>query len=697
MSLQRSSPATLGDLLASSRQRRFVGREAELELFGSALATDQPPFSVLHLQGPGGIGKTSLLEVFERSARDRGHVVRLDGRTLVPSPRAVRDALRTSIDVPAGDAPVTAPADRIVLLIDSYEQLAPVDNWLRTQLLPRLPASTLTVLASRDPPGAAWRADPAWRDLLRIVTLRNLGPAESREYLADCGVPPALHAQLLHATHGHPLGLSLVADVVARGGALPSGTLTPDLLGDLVRGFVEVVLDESQRASLGACALARVTTEGLLRDALAIEDAYELFSWLRRLSFVESGPDGVFPHDLARDALDADLRWRDPEGYTRIFRGVAGHIRHRLRSLDGHDQQRAISDLKFLFRNLPSVLSPVDWDSWGQNYPHPAAAEEREAILGLVVGVEGEASADIAAHWWEHQPEGFFVVRDEDDAVRGVIVILDLTAVSDEIRAVDPGARSVWDQAHRRAPPRPGEVVTQTRFVIDRESYQGPSPTINAVPIVTLQRHLATPGLAWDYLTLHEPEPWDDYFALAALHRERDADFLVGGRRYGVFGHDYRQVPVDDLIGLWIERALAQDPQLRVEPPDPPVVLSQEGFDDAVRQALKDLQRPELLARNPLVRTRLLRDRAHPEDPGAAALETLLREAIDTLRQHPRDDRFLRAIECTYVHPAPTQEAAASRLDLPFSTYRRHLTRGIERIVSWLWNQEVYGNQLPRS
>ena len=46
-----------------------------------------------------------------------------------------------------------------------------------------------------------------------------------------------------------------------------------------------------------------MTTEALLRDALEREDAHELFSWLRELSFMESGPDGVLPHDLARDAL----------------------------------------------------------------------------------------------------------------------------------------------------------------------------------------------------------------------------------------------------------------------------------------------------------------------------------------------------------------------------------------------------------
>jgi hypothetical protein len=34
-------------------------------------------------------------------------------------------------------------------------------------------------------------------------------------------------------------------------------------------------------------------------------------------------------------------------------------------------------------------------------------------------------------------------------------------------------------------------------------------------------------------------------------------------------------------------------------------------------------------------------------------------------------------------------------LGLPFSTYRRHLTQGVDRVVAWLWDQEVYGSPSP--
>ena len=108
---------------------------------------------------------------------------------------------------------------------------------------------------------------------------------------------------------------------------------------------------------------------------------------------------------------------------------------------------------------------------------------------------------------------------------------------------------------------------------------------------------------------------------------------------------------------LWTERALAQDVSVRPAAPEHLLVLSQADFTDAVRQALRDLHRPELLARNPLLRTRLAHDYAGADEPDAEALRGLLRAAVESLRQHPRDDKLLRAVERTYLRPAPTQEA----------------------------------------
>ena len=690
---RREPMGSLDERLTTQRRRCFVGRAAETELFRVALGATEAPFAVLHVHGPGGLGKTTLLDLFARLGEEAGaHVIRFDGRSLVPSPASVLNALPKSFEIPEDDAqPISS--ERLVLLIDSYERLAPVDDWLRTWLLPRLPADALTVIAGRTPPTAAWRADPAWRDLLRVVTLRNLDPEDCRAYLEAHRIPAALYDRLLAVSHGHPLGLSLLVDLISRGGEAGVDPLTPDLVATLLQRFVDTVPSGPQRRALEVCGLARVTTESLLRAAVGSDDAHELFGWLQQVSFIESGSDGVFPHDLARDVLDADLRWRDPEAYQKVFRNVTAHVRSRLRSSQGPEQLRTIRDLKFLFRNLPGILSPVDWNEWGHHDPEPARPADRPAVLELVARTEGADSAAIAARWWERQPDGFFVLRGSA-GLRGVIALLDLTAASDDDRAADPGAQAAWHHARRHAPLRAGERVTQTRFVIDEDAYQAPSSTMNGVPLLTLQRYLGTPALAWDFLTLFEPEPYNDFFAMADLPRAAGADFDVGGRRYGLFAHDFRQVPIDTLIGRWIERSLAQGFVPAAPAPSAPMlVLSQQDFAGAVRQALRDLHQPQLLARNLLQRARLVRDRIDGHGPDPAALAELLRGAIDMLRRHPRDHKRLQALERTYLNPAPTQEIAAERLGLPFSTYRRHLTQGMDRIVDWLWEQEIHGRE----
>jgi hypothetical protein len=185
----------LGDRLAGARRRRFVGRAAELALFASALAAPEPPFALLYVHGPGGVGKTVLLGEFARLAADTAvPAVRLDGRDLDPSPPGFLAALGRAL----GEAPDTSPLEALalrprgVLLVDTYETLAPLDAWLRETLLPELPAGHLVVLAGRDPPAAGWLADAGWRDLARVVPLRNLRPSESRAYLsARASRPPS--------------------------------------------------------------------------------------------------------------------------------------------------------------------------------------------------------------------------------------------------------------------------------------------------------------------------------------------------------------------------------------------------------------------------------------------------------------------------------------------------------------------------
>jgi len=164
----------LADRLAALRRQRFVGRDDERTLFSEALASPQPPFNVLHVCGPGGVGKTTLLREF-MAACEQSSVPAwyLDARNLEPAPEAFLGALGQAMGAPAGQSPVdavTARPGRQVVFVDTYELLRPLDQWLREELLPQFPERLVTVFAGRETPVPAWRTE--WQSLMRTIRTR---------------------------------------------------------------------------------------------------------------------------------------------------------------------------------------------------------------------------------------------------------------------------------------------------------------------------------------------------------------------------------------------------------------------------------------------------------------------------------------------------------------------------------------------
>src|SRR5262245_44993524 len=232
--------------------------------------------------------------------------------------------------------------------------------------LTELPENTLVVLASRNPLASTWRADPGWQSLTHVVSLRNLERTESIDYLSLRRVPADQHQAVLGFTYGHPLALSLVADVFAQRQDIQFQPETvPDVVKTLLGQFVQKVPGPAHRAALEVCALVRLTTESLLADMLLVDDAHELFEWLQSLSFIERGLEGLFPHDLARESLIADLRWRNPEWYTELHQRARQHYLARLQQTTGPTQQRILFDYIFLHRDNALVRPFFEWKMGG--------------------------------------------------------------------------------------------------------------------------------------------------------------------------------------------------------------------------------------------------------------------------------------------------------------------------------------------
>jgi hypothetical protein len=695
-------PLRLVDRLSAARHTQFVGRDGELALFRSVVNPPELPFSVLFVFGPGGVGKTSLLGEFVRLC-DLAQVSALymDGRNVEPSPESFTRALGTALGLAQPDRPLESLASqnqRCVILIDTYEVLAPLDAWLRQVFLPQLTENVLVVLAGRYPPGLAWSADPGWQTLLHVLPLRNLSPGESRTYLTRRQVPAEQHPAILGFTHGHPLALSLVADVFAqRPDVRFQPEAEPDVIKKLLEQLVQKVPGPAHRTALEACAMVRVTTEALLAEMLGMPDAHELFEWLRELSFIQVRRGGLFPHDLVREALAADLRWRNPDWYAELHRRARIYYTTRLGQTAGQAQQRALWDLIFLHRDNPVVRPFFEWQSSGSLLADTLHDADLPALMAMVTMSEGEESACLAEHWLARQRDGVSVYRDSEGQPAGFLAMVALEQASAEDRSVDPAAHLAWSYLQRHAPLRPGERATFFRFWMANDTYQTVSAVQSLIFLNMVRHYLTTPGLAFTFIPCAQPEFWAPVFAYAELARIPQADFEVGGRRYGVYGHDWRVMPPVAWLALLAEREIAAEPQA-TQPPhvtEPLLVLSQPDFAEALREALRHFGQPDLLRQNPLLRSRLVIERAGAHvgaDERVAVLQALIKEAAESLQLGTRQIKSYRALYHTYFQPASTQEQVAELLDLPFSTYRRHLQTGIARMSEILWQQEVGGS-----
>jgi hypothetical protein len=310
----------------------------------------------------------------------------------------------------------------------------------------------------------------------------------------------------------------------------------------------------------------------------------------------------------------------------------------------------------------------------------------------MVTAHEGEESARQAAYWLQRQPQGVTVWRAADGHLAGFLSTVALHQTDEADRVKDPAIRAAWEYLEKHAPLRAGEAALHFRFWMAEETYQSVSSLQSLIFLAVVKYYLTTPRLAFTFFPCASPEFWAPMLGYANLVRLPEADFSVGNLHFGLYGHDWRVESPARWLSILADKEVGIPVENKPVPSEPVIVLSGAEFRGAVRQALLDFTRSNLLTSNPLLRSRLVTERVDPDSKPihrAEALQSLLKEAASRLQANPRDEKLYRALEHTYFHPAPTQEAAAEQLDLPFSTYRRHLTAGIQRLTDMLWQQEI--------
>lgn len=689
-------PSRISDMLRQMRRQAFVGREKEIALFKNLIQPERPMRLLLHIHGPGGQGKTTLLRhLAELCGEWNLPAFVLDGRQLQAHPSAVLEALCGEIGAEqAEEIPekLGSLGPLAVLFIDTYEKLTPLDDWFRTDFLPRLPACVRTVICSRKAPSVAWKTDPGWKRLMEEAPLRNFSLTESRAYLANQDVPEEQVQSILGFTHGHPLALSLVSDIFAH---QPEKVFSPEESPGIVRALLETFLQQTpgpaHRTALEISALVHITTESVLAEAMGVESAAELFDWLRQLSFMGGNRDGLYPHDVIREALAADLRWRHPDYFQELYEKVRLYYLQRLHSANPMEQRKTLYELIFLHRLHPMVRPFFDWQESGGQWADSMQPSDAPEILDMISLFEGEGSAAAFEYWKAHPAAQVWVWRGANRKPEAFLLKINAHAIGPGEPIADPVVARAWEYCRKQHQLRSGEQVAMFRMWMVRDSYQQVSTLQSSIFLAIVQCYF-TPGLAISMVSCANPRFWEQMFTYAEIRQAHEIDFSAGAMPFGWFMHDWRKQPVSDWLEMLGKRGLggpleepAQKQAAEV------IVLSEDAFDEAVNAALKCYHQRGELMENPLIKSQLV---LRHTGTGAslpdriACLKNLLEKELKEIEQSPADGKYCRVLYRTFFNPVGSQERAAEFLNMSFSTYRRYLKSGQERMAHGLWRQE---------
>lgn len=681
----------LKDILQQQRKKNFVGRQKEIAFFEGLLKGKEPVCHLLYICGTGGQGKTTLLKQFADHCKEKNiPCLHVDCRYIESHPDSFKKALYAASPFEKKELTeaIESHNGSIVLLIDSYEKLKSLDDWLRIEFLPELPENVITVIASRFSLSSNWKNDSGWQSITKVFSLKQLTEEESTQLLTRRNIPGEQIKRIVDYTHGNPLALSVVADMFDQRKDSRFDPLdSPDIMKTLLDQFVQEVPSPAHKAALELCSLVYVTTEKIIEEVLNPQMAHELFNWLTTLTFIEKGPAGIYPHDLARDAIISEMHWRNPDWYRHLHIKTQHFFISRLLKLSGEKQREILFGLMFLHRLNPEVKPFLDFQEAGSIRQDNKKDSDRLPVLAMVKKYEGSVAADYVSKWMDHEAADIWVFRDAEKTPAGFVLKINLEKISGKtndkvIDALLP-LKKEWNIGD-------GELMTVFHSWMSRDHYQNVSAVQSAIFLGIVQWYF-TPGLAVSMLRCANPEFWQQVLNYADLHHLAGLNHELNDQQYGWYMHDWRKRPALAWLELMGKKEIHEEEtsELTIMPAEKGI--TEDKFIDAVQDALKHIKNPKKIVGNILLKSNMVKQAAEngtTELELALVLADKLTKAISSLENSPKEESLHRVLYRTFINPVGSQEQTADFLYMSFSTYRRQVKRGVERVADILWLEE---------
>ena len=368
------------------------------------------------------------------------------------------------------------------------------------------------------------------------------------------------------------------------------------------------------------------------------------------------GPNGLFPHDLARDVLNAEFRRRSPERYRRLHRIIHDRVVAEIRASSGPDRQHPPQQLMFLHRT--ARLPARSWTLAVAGRP-PSSPGSRRTGRRCWRSIDRSSAHGNAA-------AGPAVARDQPESLQ----VVRRRATTWPPSRLGPAAVRLAAGGRRPGRPRrPRPRRTHPAAPARRAGPRGPvfggarrgraGSVRRARRLGELAHDVVARPLAWSFIVSTDAEFWGPFFDYLAC--DRSPRSRPTGGVHAATGSTGGGSPSDRWFDLMSERERTGGTGPAPAAPAAPAAAGPGHV--RRRRPRRPCGTCTATTASPATRSSASRLAPGPDGPsaGRAARPTL----AGRRRARPRTRaarRSRRVLDRTFVRPAPTQEAAAEVL-----------------------------------
>jgi class 3 adenylate cyclase len=557
---------SISERLLEAANQSFVGRQSELSLLSEAVRAEVPPFLVTFIHGPGGIGKSRLLQAFLNADYPGIRRYVLDCGDIEPTPKGFLSALGSAIkyhgsepDLSAVVAFLIESAQRTVIALDTYETYGLMDTWLRQVFVPSLTENIFTIIVGRQAPNPAWYTSPGWQDLFKEIKLRELSADEAQMMLVSRGLTPDQIDRVKGFSRGHPLALEMAAAALRSQPNLEiSEGPPPKVLRQLTSAFLGGLTPETAEAVEAASSVRRVT-EPLLKALLDASDTKKVYERLETLPFIDVTAEGLNFHDVVRDTISKDLVLRDPEKYRLYRKRAYTFFSKKLQRAAARSLWQYTADMLYLIEN-PIVREAFFPEGATDIRFEPATVEDGKAICQIASDKEPEKSAQLIAQWWVRHPETFSVAKAPDGTTVAFYNLFEPQNVDQILLKRDP-LTAVWLRHLIENPLAEGERVLFSRRWLDATTGENPSAAVSACFLDVKRTYMELrPTLRRIYFPVRDLSLFRPILSPLGFTPLEGATVSLDGIDYHSLMNDFGPASIDGWLATRVGAELGIDP-----------------------------------------------------------------------------------------------------------------------------------------